>query len=201
MIQYENKKLLYKYDNSDLENPLVSNENAISNGTPYFNHLERQPVKNKIKWYNVLTNILCIICLLSFPVLEIVFGTLYYRNKYVQCSIMHSMELPLWMIVKGSLNIFVVLYILWAIKIKNIQNNKGEPLNDHPSYGTLISLLCPIMIFIAVLVVLLIAGIATFIVDYCDDLSKNILMYNLMKLGFIFELLKYIFVIPLFKTL
>ena len=89
--------------------------------------------------------------------------------------------------------------MLWAIRIKNIQYNNGEPLNDHQSHDTLIALSCIVMMCAAVLVIWLISGIASYIVGYCNNSSQNKIMYNLMRLGLIFELTKYIFVIPLIK--
>jgi membrane protein YdbS with pleckstrin-like domain len=88
---------------------------------------------------------------------------------------------------------------LWAIRVKNIQHDNGEPLNDHQSHDSLIALSCIVMMCAAILVIWLIAGIAVYIVGYCKDLSQNKIMNNLLKFSLIFELIKYIFVIPLIK--
>lgn len=203
MNQFGNKELLYTaYSyNSDLESSLIDN-NIV-----YFPNVGVQfsinNNKNKTKWYKKLFtglfHMVCIICLLCLPILEIVFGILNYNNEYVQCDVLHSIQLPLWMIIKGTFNVFIILYVLWAIRVKNMQHDNGEPLNDHRSHDSLIALSCIVMICAAILVIWLIAGISLYIVGYCADLSQNKIMDDLMRASLIFELIKYIFVIPLIK--
>jgi len=185
------------YQYNDLEEILITDgEVYMPDIGLYITNYDHKPtVLDNCKLYlKFALYIICILSLFFLPILEIVMGTLYNN---IQCEVMNSVTVPVWMIVKGSLNIYVIIYLLYAIYIRNIQIKKNRPIGDHPNYEIITAMTCPTVMCIGVMMIWTITGVSAYILN-CKNFDNGI-MNELMKWGLIFEFIKYVLVLPLVK--
>ena len=188
---------MYEY-NQDFTSELLENGEVRFEELGLYIVVDRNAkIKNYLKKCMMsLLYILCTCCLYSLPVVEIVYGYLYFNNSGAQCDVMQTMTIPTWLIVKGSVNIFIVSYSLLYAYVKNCQDRINKPIQDHPMYDKVNVFKCIYFVLVFFTIIWMFAGVTSYISNCGRVVDQPI--NDLMKYSLIFEYIKYIFVVPMF---